>query len=239
MIREDYDLKNFFEFRLKLNTRLVNFLTAVKLYKDQQRQYVPNCVPNSRRKVIKDIVEEFFTKEREENKEFRFIDELRNYVQHRGLAVHWTQLCRTRKSIDDNFFLEYSMELASQRVYLEKDTGFNGEVLKEQDEKIDLKAATRNYVESIGNVHESIRNLIAQSVSSAREIIEEAHRKYLAVYSGRLIALSACEYSDKEQISAIPLLLDSDDIRLKFQERNKIINLKKRYVTSIIKNLDT
>lgn len=241
MVRENYNLQNFFEFRLKLNTRIVNLLTAVRLYQDQAKQNVPKCVPNNI--DAQTIVKKFFSKEFDENVDYQFMEGLRNYVQHKGLPVHWTQLDRKRISVENDFSLEYSIELGSRRSYLEEDRSatykYKSSVLTKYDNKIDLKAATRNYVESIGNVHESIRSLTTQSVSLAREIIEETHRKYLAVYNGHLVALSASEWSDKEQISSIPLLLDWDDIRVKLQERNKkTINLKKRYITSIIKNFD-
>jgi hypothetical protein len=138
-------------------------------------------------------------------------------------------------SLNHDGFLEYYMELASERRYLGEDPNFKRKVLAELDEKIDLKAAARSYVESISNVHESARTMIAQSVSRARELIEDAHRRYAAVYSGTLVGLSAYQLTDDGQVSAIPLLLDWDNVRVKLQKQNrKLINLRKRYVTGSI-----
>ena len=234
MVREHLDYSDFFEIRLGLNIRLVNLLTAARLYVDQLNQNVRECVPNVA--DAKEIVKKFFSKEYDENKEYRFMEALRNYVQHRGIPVHWTQQGSRWTSLEDDGFLEYSMELASQRSYLEEDGEFKKKVLAELDEKIDLKAATRSYVESISNVHESVRSMIAESVTLARELIEDAHRRYAAVYNESLVGLSACKWSNERQISAIPLLLDWDNIRVKLQKRNrKITNLRKRYVTGSIK----
>lgn len=103
-------------------------------------------------------------------------------------------------------------------------------------EEVDLKAATRSYVESISNVHESARSMIVESVSRARELIEDAHRRYAAIHSGSLVGLSACKWSDEGQTSDIPMLLDWDDIRVKLQNRNKkLTNLRKRYVPVALK----
>ena len=138
--------------------------------------------------------------------------------------------------MNDNRFLEYSIELASERCYLGEDPNFNRTVLAQLDEKIDLREQTRSYVESISNVHESVRNTILGSVSRARELIEDAHRRYAAVHSGSLVGLSACKLTDGGEVSAIPLLLDWDDIRVKLQKRNrKLVNLRKRYVTGSLK----
>lgn len=234
MVREHRDYPDFFEVRLGLNIRQVNLLTAARLYVDQLNQNVRACVPNVA--DAKEAVKEFFSKEYDRNFEYRFMEALRNYVQHRGIPVHWTQLAGRWTSPQDDGFLEYSMELASQRSYLEEDGEFNKKVLAELDDKIDLKAATRCYVESISNVHESARDMISESVTSARELIESAHRQYATLYSGSLIGLSACIWSNNKQMASIPLLLDWDDIRIKLQKRNrKLTNLRKRYVIGSIK----
>jgi hypothetical protein len=234
MVREHLDYSDFFEVRLGLNIRLVNLLTAARLYVDQLNQNVRNCVLGI--SGAKDAVKKLFSKECDENKEFRFMEALRNYVQHRGLPVHWTQQGGRWTSLENDGFLEYSMELCAQRSYLEEDREFNKKVLAELDEKIDLKAATRCYVESISNVHESARSLISESVTSARELIEKAHRRYVSIYNESLVGLSACACSDEGMVSSIPLLLDWDDVRVKLQKRNrKLTNLRKRYVTGSIK----
>jgi len=233
MVRRHLDYSDFFDVRLSLNVRLVNLLTAARLYVDQLNNNVRECVPSVT--DAKEVVKKFFSKGYDENKEYRFMEALRNYVQHRELPVHWTQQGGRWTSLEDDGSLEYYIELASQRSYLEEDGEFNKKVLSELDEKIDLKLATRYYLESISNVHESVRNMIAESVKSARELIEDAHRRYKAEHSESLVGLSACKWSNGRQISAMPLLLDRDDIRLKLQKRNKkIINLKKRRVTSSI-----
>jgi hypothetical protein len=165
------------------------------------------------------------------------MEALRNYVQHRGIPVHLTQQGGKWTSLGGDGFLEYFMEVSSQRSYLEEDPKFKKQVLAESDEKIDLKAATRSYVESISNVHESARSMILESVSRARKLIEDAHRRYAAVHSGSLVGLSACKWSEEGQMSDIPMLLDWDDIRVKLQKRNRqLTNLRKRYVTGSIKN---
>jgi hypothetical protein len=78
--------------------------------------------------------------------------------------------------------------------------------------------------------------MIAESVTLARELIEDAHQRYAAIHSEHLGSLSAYQWSNERQISAIPLVLDWDDIRVKLQQRNrKLTNLRKRYVTGSIK----
>lgn len=234
MVRDNLNYSDFFDVRLDLDIRLVNLLTATRLYVDQLYQNVQECIPDDADAKAK--VKAFFSKEYDENKEYRFMEALRNHVQHRGLPVHWTQQSSRWNSLEDDGLMEFNIELATKRFYLEENPYFKKEVLLELDEKTDLKSSTRSYIESISNVQESVRDIIAESVKSARELIEGAHRRYRAVYNESLLGLCVSKWENGKQISAIPLLLEWDDIRLKLQKRNKqIINLKKRYVTSIIK----
>ena len=234
MVRGNIDYSSFFYTRLGLNIRLLNLLSAARLYIDKIKQSVPECVP----KVTdaEEIVVKFLNKEWDENKDYRFMGALRDYGQHRGIPVHWTQQGGRWTSLEDDGLMEYYMELGSQYSYLKDDRKFKKKVLAESSEKIDLKAATRSYVESISCIHESVRAMINESITLARKLIEDAHHRYEAVYKDSQAGLSASKCSDKKQISTIPLLLEWDNIRVELQKRNrKLINLRKRYITGTIK----
>lgn len=234
MVRMNHAYTDFFEERLGLNIRLLNLLTACRLYVDQLSQNVQECIPNV--SDAKEIVKHFFSKEYDRNKEYRFMEALRNYAQHRGIPVHWAQRCSRRTSRENDSLFEYSVELASLRSYLEKDSNFKKKILEEIDEKVNLKEAVRSYIESFSNVQESARIAIAESVTSARKLIEGARCRYASVNNGDVLGLSACKESNGMFVDTIPLLLDWDDVRLKLQQQNpKAINLKKRYATGIIK----
>lgn len=236
MVREHLDYTGFFEVRLGFNIKLVNLLTSVRLYVDQLNQNIAEClteIPN-----VKEDVKSLFSKEYDENRYYRFMEALRNYVQHRGLPVHLTQFGAHRTSLKHDGLLEYSLGLVSQRSYLGKDNKMKNKVLEEMDEKVDLKEATRSYIESISRVHESARNMISDTVSTSRQIIESAHERYSQDYSGGLVGLSASKWVDQKRVATIPLLLDWDDVRVNLQKRNKmLVNLSKHYVTGAIKTI--
>lgn len=234
MVRRSLDYSDLFQFRLALNIRLINFLTSARLYVDRMKENVKECVPEL--PDAKKLVEAQFSKEYEKHPEYRFMEALRNYAQHRGLPVHWTSQGGKWTNLRENGFLEFSTELASLRSSFEEDKTFKRSVLEELDEKMDLKAAIRCYVESISNVHAAARQIIEKSVVSSRELLEDAHKQYASVYSGNLVGLSACVCVEGKQTESTSLLLDWDDVRMKLQKRNpKATNLKKRYVTGKLK----
>ena len=128
--------------------------------------------------------------------------------------------------------MEFTVDIAAQRRYLEEDKKFKKSVLDEVTGDVDLTDACRRYVESLSAINDLARHLVAEPASSARATVEEAHRRYAEVYSGKLIGLTASAMDDGREISSVPLLLDWDDVRLELQKRNlQLINLRKRYVT--------
>jgi hypothetical protein len=233
MIRNQFDYSDMFHIRLGLNVCFVNLLSSARLYVDQLYQYVRECLPQ-----IEDVasgVKRFFQAEFDECLEYRFMEGLRNYVQHRGLPIHWITPVLKWTDLSELGFLECYTEIGSLKPILAEDTVFKKGVLEELPEKVDLKAFTRRYVESLSNVHASTRELIKESVEHSRRRMEDAHGQYKQVYAESL-GLSAYILSDDEKlIEEVPLILDWDDIRVKLQEQNrKLTNLHKRYVTGKI-----
>jgi len=234
VVREHLDYSDFFDVRLALNIRLVNLLTSARLYVDQLPQHVEKCVPHLG--AAESRVKSLLAAEYDGNPQYRFMEALRNYVQHHGIPVHWTSLGAERTGLGDDGLLEYSTELAAEKSFLEEDGEFKKQILGEISDKVDLKAATRCYIESLSSVHNAVRELIQESVQNSRLRLEDAHRQYQEVCEGSLVGLSACMASDRRLIETVPLLLDWDDVRVKLQKRNrKLTNLRRRYVTGKIK----
>lgn len=128
--------------------------------------------------------------------------------------------------------MEFTVDIAAQRSYLEEDKKFKKAVLDEVTDDVDLTTACRRYVESLSAINEFARNLVAEPTKSARATIEAAHRRYAEVCSEKLLGLTATALDNGHETAFVPLLLDWDDVRLELQKRNsQLINLRKRYVT--------
>jgi len=230
MARRSHDYEDFFEVRMEFNIRMVNLLTAARLYKDQLHRHVRAIIPELPN--IKEEVEGLFSKEYDQNQQFRFMEELRNYVQHKGIPVHWTQHNAYSDGTGKDRQLIYSIELASQKEYLREDKKFKKKVLEELPDKIDLKIATRSYVESMSRVHCAARKFVEKRLNESRSIIECARDEYQKIYPEKFVGLSAMCFEGNQIIDSKSILLDWDDIRLKLTKRNtELVNLTNRYVT--------
>jgi hypothetical protein len=230
MVRNTLTYSEFFDTRSALNIDLVNLLTAARLYLDQLPQDVAECLPE--KPGAGDLVNDQCSKEYDQHFEYRFMEALRNHVQHRGIPIHFIRQDAQWTSFGEDGRMEFTVDIAAQRRYLEEDKKFKKAVLDEVTGDVDLKVACRGYIESLSAINEFARDLVAEPARSARATVEAAHRRYAEVYSEKLIGLTASVIDDGREISSVPLLLDWDDVRLELQRRNsQLINLRKRYVT--------
>ena len=137
MVRNHIDYSDSFDLRLALNICLVNLLTSARLYVDQLHHHVKECLPHL--EGAEQLSRNILAKEYDENPEYRFMEALRNHVQHRGMPVHWTYSGMRWTEIGKDGLLEYYLELAVIKSILEEDGGFKKQVLNECSDKVDLK----------------------------------------------------------------------------------------------------
>lgn len=235
MVRHIKGYEDFFDIQLLFNRKIVNLLTSTKLYIEQIQQHVKACIPLDAE--IGNRVKSLFSAEYDNFFEYRFMETLRNYVQHRGLAVHSTSLGRKKIDHGENWELAYKISIFTHKVEVENDKAFKKQVINEMPEKVELIYASRAYIESISKVHCEIRNIIAENTEESRGIILNVINDYKAINDGKSIGLHVVCSIPKEPIDEIvekfPLVLDWDDIRLSLVKTNsKLINLRKRYVSS-------
>lgn len=219
-----------FDSRLALNRRLLNLLTSVRLYSDRLASHCCACLPEDTR--IKERVESLRVTEYERNFDYRFMDALRNYIQHYGTAIHSTMFGERLAPPIINGLVEFYSSFSAEKKVLASDPHFKKQVLDEMPDKVDLISASRGYIESLSSIHINVRQMTTKSVNEARSRIQTAIDDYRAVYKGDFLILRAYVFDDETEIDEISLFLNSDDIRIHLQERNKQLeNLKKSYVT--------
>jgi hypothetical protein len=222
---------NAFDVRLALNLRLMSLLTAVTLYRDRFPHYIKECIPHfmdadQRAKSIR-------SKQYDENPDYRFMELFRNHAQHFDLPIHWMSSGMRWTELSINGLLECSMDFGVSKSYIMENPKFTRNILEKYPDEIDLKSTIRSYIESFSKEHEAARELIKESVQNARQNIEDAYNQYRKVNGEFSGSLNACILNKQDIVEIVPLMLHLDDIRIKLQRKNqKLVNLKKRYITS-------
>ncbi|EGQ8277118.1 hypothetical protein DC852_26620 [Vibrio parahaemolyticus] len=231
MIRNNLDYSTFFDISSTFNRRIVNLMTATRLYIDQIQQHVKVCDPE-----LVEIVKGSFSLEYDALFEYRFMEALRNYVQHRGLAVHLTQMPSEWVEDGEFRFLEYKTKIYAQRANLEGDKAFKKAVFHEMPERVELLAASKVYMEAISKVHDFIRTSIKEVVDKSREQVKESIVQYASLNNGNAVGLYAISFEKGKSADKIHekvlLQLSWDDVRLELVRKNgSLNNLSKWYVS--------
>tara|TARA_R110002167_G_C12569653_1_gene642471 strand:- start:69 stop:983 length:915 start_codon:yes stop_codon:yes gene_type:complete len=214
-----------FDRKMISNRRLVNLLTSIKLYIDSAISDVKNCVVDSERKSTSVKVKAFFSFEYDSSFEYRFMESLRNYVQHRGVGVHFASYGLNTDALENGeSLISHHTNLYAHKEVLSEDPQFKKLILAEMDEKLEIVHAVRCYFGAIVRVHEKIRNIVSPIAEESRIYIENTRMLYK-----NLIELKNAEVrsdiwaarlgSRGERIDKLSLQLNWDDIRVKLMQR--------------------
>lgn len=229
MVYEDNEYMNFFDIKLLFNQRVVNLLTTSRLYIDQLSQHIKAC-------NLDIDIKSFFSYEYDNNFEYRFMEALRNYVQHRGLAVHFTSIGTNWTSLDDDGEMQFKTRVYTKKAEVDKDSAFKKSVAKEMPDKVDIIYASRSYIESISKVHSNIRKILTDVAIHSRQIIEEIIHEYEKISNGLSVIYSVNNGKYDEILDKFYITLEWDNIRIKLEKKNQsLVNLRKRFVSSSIK----
>ncbi len=227
-----YVPNDFRQYHARLNKRIINLLTTSLLYKDQVKQRARVIIRNSDEEVYK--VETLFTEEYNKHLEYRFMEQLRNHVQHFGFPVDSVTLSGWVEHMHQvNMELPSTIEFGSEKKRLQENPKFKKSVIEELDDTVDLKQMTRKYVECLSEIQASIRTMILEKLNEARGLIEECINRYRDEIDEQAnnVIITAFEEGgeDKEEVN---LLLNWDDLRLELTKRNRILtDLSVKYVT--------
>lgn len=226
MVRNMYDYHETFETRAEMNRRAVNLLTSARLYVDQILSRVRQCGGD------RDAVEAKCHAEYDGAFEYRFMEAIRNHVQHSGSAVHSLSIGGERDAGTTNRI--YSLGVFSQKKYLVVDGSFKKSVLAECPEEVDFLACARRYLSALSELHEFARQAISKQVSDARSAFQDAIDKYKD-FSEEKKSPGLNAFSEAlGRKDGVAIFLEWDDVRIKLEARNRSVkNLHKAIISSV------
>lgn len=227
MVRQVSEYQEMFELRAEINRRAVNLLTAARLFVDHLPQRYKDC--NRDPTEVKTLL----SGEYDGHFEYRFMEALRNYVQHSGLAVHSLGISSQWLPPRQRIWDEHSLAAVVVRSYLAEGANFKAKVLAECPEKVDILAASRRYIESLGNIQNHIRRNTTELVEGARRKMSEAITRYVSFATASPLGLEANAAPSEGTSDRVPVFLEWDDVRKKLANRNgSMVNLSLRTVVS-------
>lgn len=197
------------------NRHIVNFLSTVRLYLDQTAGSFAHLTVEP---PFKCFVGERRSKAYDSSASYRFMEALRNHVQHRSTPVH--RLGGRPITQDRNEWAETFTLWTTKELLLEQG-GFKAAVLAEMPSDVDLRDAARDYISSLSAIHADLRIQLAEVVEAGRAEVQGAIDRYAREYGDKVVALHALDMDGNTVLSSVPLLLDWDDERKELAAKNR------------------
>lgn len=194
------------------NRHWANLMSAAKSYIDQVRRdfKLLAMVPS-----FAESVEALLSAEYDDSVEYRFMEALRNYTQHRAFPV--TGFSSSMVSAAPNDWVDH-LKVTAKKKELFSDSKFKTKFLDQLPEVIDLRAMSREYVRRIGRTHVALRKLVDGNVSEARLLVEAAIERYSHGGEASTVGLNAFKVGDSEE--TVSVFTDWDDVRVKLALKN-------------------
>ena len=172
------DYADSMDLRLSIDRRLLNILTASRLYLDQSNHAV--CEFFGSNSLEQKQLSGFRSEVYDEKFGYRVMEALRNYAQHRGLAIARIG-CRERNvRTPDAPLWEISIVPELSSVELGADPKFKKSVAQEMldhGDFLDLRPIVREYVAGLSEIHRMFRGIVDQrftlGINRLRGIIRE------------------------------------------------------------------
>lgn len=231
---DDHYYSDAFKERMNINRYVINLLTSAKMYMDQTMRDIRTCNSSD------DLSKEFFKKITSEHYdkffEYRFMEALRNHVQHYGFpASSVTASVRTKRT-EESFEWYYLTLADATKKELSKNKKFKESVLNEMPEKVELGNAIRFYMASISDIQEQVRQVMASYVNSARDEIDKAFSNFSELNPRNdlvLVSRHSGPSAEHAEVECFSVMLMHDDVRIRLQQQNsEMTNLPRRAALS-------
>lgn len=200
-----------------------NYLSTSRAYVDKLGSAASRCFDGSASEVARNSVKALLAEQYDSAFDYRFIEALRNHVQHSGTALHILSQGSRRISAGasraDPVFETFLLPQCSKARLVELG-GFKASVLAECPDQINLLDCMRGHVGGLSRVHRRVRDLTATEVSTAAGHIQQGQTELAGKVAGDLDATEAVAIDGEEEQDSVPLLLHWEEVRRWLIERN-------------------
>lgn len=165
--------------RLLLERRISNLLSSCRLFLDHAPHVLSKIFPNSEKE--QKSFKEFRNILHSQNKGYRYMDAMRDYIQHRGLLIYRMTFRQ------DGTIGSYRQTIipSSSLIELTDDKKLNKKIRKELGKEleagtreIDLRPMIRDYIGCFIKLHRKLREIIEKKLQTSTALYKNAIAEY-------------------------------------------------------------
>ncbi len=218
-----------------INRRIVNLLTAARMYIDQvkhslARYFDPDPAPD---------IAALFSAEYDQHLEYRIAEALRNHTQHRALPVHTVLAFREwEKKHTAEQRLRFTVIPSVSLEELVDEGEFKASVLAELEQSgkkfFPLTPILRRYVESLASVHGKVRLLLSDRTDLDHQTLVAALDRARSELNEKLTGLAVTSGIDPEHPSERHYISERSWARRStlIRKNSQLLNLSLCYVSA-------
>ena len=218
-----------------INRRLVNLLAACRLYLDHVVHHIHEIHGES-----SPLAAAVAAKKREEydrHLPYRVLEAMRNYVQHRGFPVHMVTRHSALVGDGPGAPAKHAVTPWVRVETLARDGKFKTSVLNELmalGDKVDIKPLVREYIESIGRIHGTIREGLQEDADKWEGVLENVVARFREAGGTELVGLALVGIADSGSwVEHVEVFDDLVRRRVELARKNKhLTHFAGHFVTS-------
>jgi hypothetical protein len=222
------------ETRVLLSSPISGYLTSSRYFLDTTPKLLGGLIGSDELEAFKKFCNEIY----DSTPEYRFVEALRNYSQHRELPIHkvtYHHFVENVKDFEGSPFVT-ALSLGAAKELLAGDPKFKKPALEGMPDTIDIIQCIRFHMEGLWQLHDYLMKKLNALAEQSRAVVAESISRFEQLTGENAIGLHAfAEMSDIDVREEIPLLLDWDNARrLAVKRLGNLENLHRRYITGRI-----
>ncbi len=218
-----------------INRRLANLLSSCRLYIDQIKHDVKALFASDSHQL--EELNQAFSAEYDRYLGYRVLEALRNHVQHRGLPVHVLKYNYARDKRVSRTLVKLTCIPALSVNRIKEQGDFKAQVLEELEahgDLVDLKPLVREYVASIGRVHEGLRARMRNHVVNWDQTVSAIRSQFRDTFGDDDVGLAVVAQDEGGKILASTQIFEDLITRRRFlvRKNRNVTGLRLGYVSS-------
>lgn len=230
LVDNHHDYPNLQEYFNEANLKISTILTSVRLYFDQSSKALRSLSDLSDYDAM---FQELKRDQYDQNLEYRFAEQLRNHVQHKGMPVSTIKGETEPPILNKSLLFHYSPTLMANKTQFELDENFKKSIMEGFSSRIDLKSVVRIYISCIIKIHNELGYQLQQEMIESRKVFDDFILRYEDFNDGVTLGLHVFHCKGDETLDQFSIITDWDDVRCALYNRSKSLkSLKNQYIYS-------
>ncbi len=237
MIFQNKDYDWFFKESSLHNRRMINLLSAGKLFLDHSLHHLSSIYGNDSKEL--EEIKKHRSEQYDNHLGYRVVEALRNYVQHRGFPIQSIKFNSKEASSAPKRKIKFSITPYIVTSSLEQDPKFKKSVikdLKKTGDKVDLKQLVREYIDCLARIQRKVRDILKDDIQKS----EKTFFKAMDLFKKNApndepsigVVIVGIDSNNLWGIEPIHLLEENIDHREKLESKNFLLdNISTRFVT--------